>query len=136
MNQPSRQDIEELVRRLQNGNYPLSDIREAADILVGVQPNGEGYRMALEFATSLHEQVRLLGLCMMEKLAPHIEGARGFLAGAKDAARLLGGAGGAAPGKQGTPDYSAIGEVIKIWLRESRERGGGKRPGGLGRKGR
>jgi hypothetical protein len=119
MTQPTRQEIDELLRRLQTGSYSIPDIREAAEILFTVQNHAESYQMALDFATSLHEQVRMLGLCMMEKLAPHIESARGFLAGAKDAVKLL--QSGSDSSKPAGPDYSAIGEVIKVWLRDSRK---------------
>jgi hypothetical protein len=116
---PSRQEIDELVRRLQTDKYSLTDIREAAEILFSVQNQAEAYAMALDFATSLHEQVRILGLCMMEKLSPHLDVARGFLAGAQDAARLL------EEGKaKAKPDYSAIGEVIKVWLRDYKKQRG------------
>lgn len=120
MSQPTKQDIDELLRRLQTGSYSVPDIREAADILFSVQAPPLAYQMALDFATSLHEQVRILGLCMMEKLAPHLDAARGFLAGAKDAAKLVESKATDASGKP-VPDYSAIGEVIKVWLRESRK---------------
>jgi hypothetical protein len=114
--EPARQDIEELVRRLENGPFPLDHIREAGQILVSIQSHPASYRMALEFWESRHAQVRTLGMTMMEALAPHLEGARGFVAGAKDAAAGL-----AAAGRPNVPDYSAIGEVIKMWMRESRQ---------------
>jgi hypothetical protein len=117
MSKPTREEIDELVRRLQTGAYSHSDIKEAAEILFSVSNQVEAYQMALDFVTSLHEQVRMLGLCMMQKLAPSLESARGFLAGAQDAAKLL------APPASGppVPDYSAIGEVLKVWLRDSRK---------------
>lgn len=114
--QPPRQDIEELVRRLESGPFPLEDIREAGQILVSVQAHPISYGMALEFWESTHAQVRILGMSMMEALAPHLEGARGFVAGARDAAARL-----ATEGRPNVPDYSAIGEVIKMWMRESRQ---------------
>ena len=60
--------------------------------------------------------VRTLAMSMMEALAPTHDAARGFVAGAKDAARLL-----VAEIKPDVPDYSAIGEVIKMWMREHRQ---------------
>jgi hypothetical protein len=48
-----------------------------------------------------------------------MEAARGFMLGARDASRLLGREG---PAKPAGPDYSVIGEVIKAWLRQSRDR--------------
>lgn len=116
---PARQEIDELVRRLQTGHFPLSDIREAGEILVGVHTPAEAYQLGLDFAMSEHEQVRTLGLCIMDTLAPKLDAARGFLSGARDAARLLREE---PPAKPAGPDYSAIGEVIKVWLRESRAR--------------
>lgn len=116
---PARKEIDELVRRLQTGHFPLSDIREAAEILVGVHTPAEAYQLGLDFAMSDHEQVRTLGLSIMDSLAPNLDAARGFLSGARDAARLLREEPAAKPAG---PDYSAIGEVIKVWLRESRAR--------------
>jgi hypothetical protein len=116
---PSKEEINELLRRLQTGSYSLPDIREAADILFSTMNNVEAYQFALDFSTSLHEQVRILGLCMMEKLSPHLESARGFLAGAQDAVKLL--QSGSNSSKPAVPDYSAIGEVLKVWLRDSRK---------------
>ena len=113
---PARQEIDELVRRLQSGHFPLSDIREAGEILAAVHTPAEAYQLGIDFATADNEQVRTLGLCIMEVLAPSLDAARGFLSGARDAARLLVDQ---AP-KKSAPDYSAIGEVIKVWLRESR----------------
>lgn len=118
---PAKQEIEELVRRLQIGSFRLADIREAGEILASTHTSAEAYQMGLDFAMSDHEQVRTLGLCIMEALSATSEAARGFLSGARDAARLLGGGPRPAePAKQ--PDYSAIGEVIKVWLRESRDK--------------
>lgn len=122
---PARQEIDELVRRLQSGPFPLADIREAGEILASVHTSAEAYQMGLDFAMSNHEQVRTLGLCIMDALSATSEAARGFLSGARDAARLLGGKTEPAPAENKT-DYSAIGEVIKIWLRESRNK---RRPG-------
>lgn len=116
---PARQEIDELVRRLQTGRFPLSDIREAGEILASVHTPAEAYQLGLDFAMSDHEQVRTLGLVIMEVLAPNLDAARGFLSGARDAARLLGT--GPEP-KKAVPDYSAIGEVIKVWLQESRNK--------------
>src|SRR5690606_33652181 len=113
---PPRQDIDELIRRLEAGPFPLDDIREAGQILVSVQAHSASYDMALEFWESRNAQVRTLAMSMMEALAPHLDGARGFVAGAKDAAARL-----AAEGRPAVPDYSAIGEVIKMWMRESRQ---------------
>lgn len=123
--EPARQDIDELVRRLKETPYPSADIREAGQILVGLQPHPLSYKMALEFSDSKSTQVRLLGLTMMEAIAPHFEAAKGFLAGAKDAAKLLeNGRMTPIADKPNPPDYSAIGEVIKMWLRQSRENQG------------
>jgi hypothetical protein len=115
--QPARQDIEELIRRLETDKYPLQHIREAGEILASVQSPDTTYKMALGFWEKPNPQVRTLGMSMMEALAPHHDGARGFVAGARDAAGLL-----AKEEKPGVPDYSAIGEVIKIWMREHRRR--------------
>jgi hypothetical protein len=116
---PARKEIDELVRRLQEAPFPLTDIREAGEILVSVHTQAEAYQLGLDFAMSDHEQVRTLGLCIMEALAPGLDAARGFLSGARDAARLLG----AAPERKAQgPDYAAIGEVIKVWLRDSRNK--------------
>ena len=117
---PAREEIDELVRRLQTGSFPLVHIREAGEILASVHTPAEAYQLGLEFAMSEHEQVRTLGLVIMEALAPKLEAAKGFLAGARDAARLL--SRGPDAQKPAAPDYSAIGEVIKVWLRESRSR--------------
>jgi len=127
--EPAKQDIEELVRRLESSPYPLADIREAGQILAGAQSHSLTYKMALEFSGSKFAQVRALGLAMMEAVAPQSDAAKGFLAGAKDASKLVE-AGQMAPlaDKPVGPDYSAIGEVIKMWLRQSREnRGRGSR---------
>lgn len=115
---PARQEIDELVRRLRSSSFPLRDIREAGEILAQTLEIPEAYALGLDFATADNEQVRTLGLCIMEGLAPKHDAARGFLSGARDAARLLG-TGPQAEAKK-APDYSAIGEVIKVWLRESR----------------
>lgn len=111
--EPARQDIEELVRRLESGTYPAAHIREAGQILVSAQQPASSYRMALGFWESPNNQVRALAMAMMEALAPDHDGARGFVAGSKDAARSL-------AAESGVPDYSAIGQVIKMWMRESR----------------
>jgi hypothetical protein len=113
--QPARQEIDELVRRLENGKYPPDHIREAGEILASVQVPAVSYTMALGFWESANAQVRALGMSMMEALAPHHEAAQGFVAGARDAARLLD-----KELRPDVPDYSAIGEVIKIWMREHR----------------
>lgn len=117
---PAREEIDELVRRLQTGSFPLVHIREAGEILASVHTPAEAYQLGLDFAMSEHEQVRTLGLVIMETLAPKLDAAKGFLAGARDAARLL--SQGPESKKPAAPDYSAIGEVIKVWLRESRGR--------------
>jgi hypothetical protein len=114
--QPAQQEIDELVRRLESGRYPMEHIREAGEILASVQSASVTYKMALGFWESAHPQVRTLGMSMMEALAPTHDAARGFVAGAKDAAKLL-----AAQAKPDVPDYSAIGEVIKMWMREHRQ---------------
>ncbi len=117
-----KQDIEELVRRLESSPFSSSDIREAGQLLVGAQAHSQSYRMAVTFTDSKFPQVRMLGLAMIEALAPYFEPAKGFLAGAKDAAKVL--ENGNMPmveAKPNAPDYSAIGEVIKMWLRQSRQ---------------
>jgi hypothetical protein len=114
--QPAQHDIDELVRRLESGKYPPDHIREAGEILASVQDASVTYRMALGFWESSNAQVRTLAMSMMESLAPTHDAARGFVAGAKDAARLL-----AAQAKPDVPDYSAIGQVIKMWMREHRQ---------------
>jgi hypothetical protein len=114
--QPAQQEIDELVRRLESGKYPADHIREAGEILASVQAPAITYKMALGFWESSNPQVRSLGMSMMQALAPHHDAARGFVAGARDAARLL--AGQANPD---APDYSAIGAVIKMWMREHRQ---------------
>jgi hypothetical protein len=119
MTGPSQQDIRELVRRLENDRYALGDIREAGDLLGSALPRDEAYRLALGFWDSAHGQVRALGLFVMQALAPDHEGARGFVAGAKHASGL--------PEEKAAPDYSAIGEVIKHWMREYRRQKQGSR---------
>lgn len=120
MTGPAQQDIRELVRRLETDHYPVADIREAGELLASALARDEAYRMALGFWESEHGQVRALGLCMMRSLAPDHEGARGFVAGAQGARVLL-------EEKPAAPDYSAIGEVIKHWMREyRRQRKGGR----------
>jgi hypothetical protein len=114
--QPAQQDIDELVRRLESGKYPADHIREAGEILASVQSASVTYKMALGFWESPNPQVRTLGMSMMEALAPNHDAARGFVAGARDAARLL-----ARETAPDVPDYSAIGEVIKMWMREHRQ---------------
>lgn len=114
--QPAQQEIDELVRRLESGRYPMEHIREAGEILASVQSASVTYKMALGFWESANPQVRTLGMSMMEALAPSHDAARGFVAGARDAAKLL-----AAQAKPDVPDYSAIGEVIKMWMREHRQ---------------
>ena len=116
MTEPALQDIAELVRRLESGPYPIADIREAGELLAQALPRDSVYRMALGYWESANGQVRTLGLSMMQAIAPAHDGARGFVAGAKDTAGLLSTAG----VKPGAPDYSAIGEVIKMWMREHR----------------
>src|SRR3954464_11942924 len=115
----SHQDILELVRRLETDHYALGDIREAGELLSSALPRDETYRLALGFWESVHGQVRALGLFMMQNLAPEHEGASGFVAGAKHAAGL--------PEEKKAPDYSAIGEVIKHWMREYRNQKKGVR---------
>ena len=114
--QPAQHEIDELVRRLESESYPAAHIREAGEILASVQSESVTYRMALGFWESSNPQVRTLAMSMMEALAPTHEAAQGFVAGAKDAARLL-----ATQAKPDVPDYSAIGQVIKMWMREHRE---------------
>lgn len=117
---PARKEIDELVRRLESGTFPHEDIREAGEILASVHSQAEAYQLGLDFAVSGNDQVRTLGLVIMECLAPNLDAARGFLSGARDAARLLSRRPEAEqPAK---PDFSAIGEVIKAWLRESRNK--------------
>ncbi len=115
MTEPAQQDIAELVRRLESGHYPVADIREAGELLAAALSRDAAYRMALGFWESNCGQVRALGLAMMQVIAPAHDGARGFVAGAKDTATIL-----TAPAKSNVPDYSAIGEVIKLWMREHR----------------
>ncbi|MEO7424997.1 MAG: hypothetical protein ABI036_07410 [Fibrobacteria bacterium] len=114
--QPAQQEIAELIRRLESGKYAVDHIREAGEILASVQAPAVTYAMALGFWESANAQVRILGMTMMEALAPQHEAARGFVAGAKDAARLL-----AVESAPEVPDYSAIGAVIKMWMREHRQ---------------
>jgi hypothetical protein len=115
----SQQDIRELVRRLETDRYALGDIREAGELLGSALARDEAYRLGLEFWESAHGQVRALGLFIMQALAPDHEGARGFVAGAKHASGL--------PEEKKAPDYSAIGEVIKHWMREYRNQRKGVR---------
>ena len=117
MTDSARQDIHELVRRLETGRYSRAEIREAGELLASAMPGDEIFRMALGFWESGHEQVRALGLHMMEAIAPDHVGARGFLAGAKHAPAP-------AAVKPDAPDYSAIGEVIRLWMREHRRQRG------------
>lgn len=122
---PANQDIEELVRRLESSPYPIADIREAGQILVGVQPHDLSYKMAIKFSDSTHAQVRQLGMAMMEAVAPHSEAAQGFLSGAREAARLMqNGSLVSEESKPAAPDYSALGQVIKMMLRQGRENRG------------
>lgn len=114
MTEPARQDIQELVRRLETASYSAAEIREAGELLASALERGEAYRMALGFWDSEHGQVRALGLCMMRVLAPAHEGASGFVAGAKHAPAIAG-------SDPAAPDYSAIGEVIKHWMRQYRQ---------------
>jgi hypothetical protein len=113
MTEPTQRDIRELVRRLETDAYSVNDIREAGELLAAGMAPEEAYRLALEFWESAHGQVRTLGLCMMRALAPAHAGARGFMAGAQHALAAL-------EAKPAAPDYSAIGEVIKLWMREHR----------------
>jgi hypothetical protein len=117
MTRPTQEEIRELVRRLEADRYSVADIREAGELLAASLPAGEAYELALQFWDSEIGQVRTLGLCIMRVLSPAHEGARGFVAGAR-AAELP-----AEPAA--APDYSAIGEVIKVWMREHRRRQGG-----------
>lgn len=122
MSQPAQSEIAELVRRLENSPYPIADIREAGELLAGAFPRDAAYRMALGYWDSGNGQVRALGLAMMQAIAPDHDGARGFVAGAKGAGGLPDDS-----GKPAKPDYSAIGEVIKLWMREHRkQRNGGR----------
>lgn len=114
MTEPARQDIQELVRRLETASYSAAEIREAGELLASALDRDEAYRMALGFWDSEHGQVRALGLCMMRVLAPAHEGASGFVAGAKHAPGIAG-------SEPSAPDYSAIGEVIKHWMRQYRQ---------------
>jgi hypothetical protein len=120
MTEPAQNDIRELVRRLETDRYTLPEIREAGELLATGVSRDEAYRMALGFWESEHSQVRTLGLCMMRALAPDHEGARGFVRGAQHALSQL-------EEKPAGPDYSAIGEVIKMWMREHRRQKGGGR---------
>ena len=121
MTEPAQNEIAELVRRLENSPYPIADIREAGELLAGAFPREATYRMALGYWESQNGQVRVLGLAMMQAISPSHEGARGFVAGAKGAGNLP------TETKSDKPDYSAIGEVIKHWMREHRrQRNGGR----------
>lgn len=121
--EPAKQEIEELVRRLQTTPYSASDIQEAGQILAESQSTNSTYQMALKFSDSQHAQVRSLGIAMMESIASKSDPAKGFLAGIKDAAQLLE-AGRLIPVETTTegPDYAAIGQVIKMFLQEEREK--------------
>lgn len=121
--EPAKQEIEELVRRLETTPYSASDIFEAGQILAESQPSLACYKMALGFADSKSSQVRSLGIAMMEAISSVCEPAKGFLAGVKDAAKLLE-AGRLIPPEPVTegPDYAAIGQVIKMFLQEEREK--------------
>ena len=122
---PANQDIEELVRRLESSPYAISYIKESGQILVGVQTHDLSYKMAVKFSDSKFVQVRQLGMAMMEAVAPHSEAAQGFLTGTKDAARLLqNGPIATEETKSAVPDYSALGQVIKLMLRQGRENRG------------
>jgi hypothetical protein len=120
MTEPAQNDIRELIRRLENDRYSVPEIKEAGELLATGISRDEAYRMALGFWESEHSQVRTLGLCMMRALAPEHEGARGFVRGAQHALSQL-------EEKPAGPDYSAIGEVIKHWMREYRQQRKGGR---------
>ena len=129
MTSPTPGEIQDLLKRLQEENHPPEHVLEAGELLASSLAPPDGFRMAVDFFSSRHARVRQLGLGMMRGLAARHEAARGFLEGTQDAAKLLGasapvaaGGGGAAEKK---PDYSAIGEVIKAWLRESKAKGQG-----------
>ena len=68
--QPAQQDIDELVRRLESGHYPLEHIREAGEILASVQTASAAYKMALGFWESPNPQVRSLAMGMMDAIGP------------------------------------------------------------------
>ena len=55
MSKPSREEIDELVRRLQTDNYQLSDIREAGEILVSGTVRDLVIGSELSFADREHE---------------------------------------------------------------------------------
>jgi len=121
--EPAKQEIEELVRRLETTPYSASDIHEAGQILAELQSTTSTYQMALKFSDSQHTQVRALGIAMMESIAAQSDAAKGFLAGLKDVTQLLE-AGRLTPVETQSegPDYAAIGQVIKMFLQEERDK--------------
>ncbi len=119
---PAKQEIEELIRRLESASFSAENIKEAGQLLSEVQSEEISYGMALGFTDSKFSQVRLLGLAMLESIAPKYPAAKGFLIGSQDAAKVLKNGNLPPPAKDpNKPDYSGLAEAIKLMLREDRE---------------
>ncbi len=116
------QEIEEIVSRLRKRNYALRDVREAADLIAGLQNHDHTFDLAKRLRRDDSGQVRILGLCLLNALSslhpPSAESIRGF---STDECRHLEAIRRLDPQKEPvTTPYPGIVSVIKCWLQESK----------------
>jgi hypothetical protein len=117
-----RAEIEEIVRRLMRDDYQDENIREAAEVIVGIQTHAESLGMGEEFLASPFAQVAKLGIYLLQALSAGMPKAAEILAKPEvqeQIRKLQPAAPQAAPRK---PGYEAMAEIIKMWMREDRQR--------------
>ncbi len=119
---PAKQEIDELIRRLESAPFSADNIKEAGQLLTEVQSAEISYAMAIGYVESKFSQVRLLGMAILESIAPKYPAAKGFLIGSQDAAKILN-KGILVPLSKdpNKPDYTGLAEAIKMMLRQDRE---------------
>ncbi len=124
MQHNSRAEIEELVRRLQTRPYRDSDIREAAGVMADMLAHAESLALGAEFLAAKSDQVQKLGFGLLECLAAQAPQARAVLDQPMVQAqrKKLFGAPAADAGASNKPGYTAMAEIIKMWVREEKSR--------------
>lgn len=110
MDENTRSAVDELTRRLMLREYLEREIREAAEILSGMEPGLAGVSLGEELLASPFHQVRALGLYLLEALATNTPEAQAVLL--RPEVRERGG--------KNKSEYSGMAEVIKMWIRQKR----------------
>ncbi len=116
------QEIDEIVHRLRQRDYALKDVREAAEIVAGLQSREQILTLSEKLRCDHSRQVRIMGLCLLNALANQYPPAQAALgkASAEESLhleaikRLDTGA------EQVTTSYPGMVSLIKCWLKESK----------------